>query len=103
ADPTKAFVPREVRSRAAAMMRRPRGSALTDAGNGAVRVANPDSPELEGDSLIRHNGLEFNYDTRTVAVDGKDLQLTRTEFDLLYALLQAGRVVRTKADLVRRL
>jgi DNA-binding response OmpR family regulator len=38
-----------------------------------------------------------------VAVDGQELSLTRTEFDLLHALLEAGRMVRTKADLVRRL
>jgi DNA-binding response OmpR family regulator len=31
------------------------------------------------------------------------LSLTRTEFDLLHALLESGRMVRTKADLVRRL
>lgn len=105
---TKPFRPRELRARVAAMMRRPRfagsgGDALAVT-NGAARVGHPEPTSAsDGDSLFRHNGLEFNYDTRSVAVDGKDLQLTRTEFDLLYALLQAGRVVRTKADLVRRL
>jgi DNA-binding response OmpR family regulator len=38
-----------------------------------------------------------------VVVDGKEMNLTRTEFELLHALLEAGRTVRTKADLVRRL
>ncbi len=50
-----------------------------------------------------HNGLELSYASRTVAVDGKEMNLTRTEFELLYALLEAGRTVRTKSDLVRRL
>lgn len=99
---TKPFRPRELRARVAAMMRRPRGG--TAAAEPATKGGNTEGgPEHEGNSFYRHNGLEFNYDTRSVAVDGQDLQLTRTEFDLLYALLQAGRVVRTKADLVRRL
>ncbi|MCA4133934.1 response regulator transcription factor [Arthrobacter sp. M4] len=98
---TKPFRPRELRARVAAMMRRPRGGGAADP---APKAGGSDAgPEHEGNSLYKHNGLEFNYDTRSVSVDGEDLQLTRTEFDLLYALLQAGRVVRTKADLVRRL
>jgi DNA-binding response OmpR family regulator len=50
-----------------------------------------------------HNGLELSYEARTVVVDGVELNLTRTEFTLLYALLEAGRRVRTKSELVRRL
>ena len=38
-----------------------------------------------------------------MVVDGKEMNLTRTEFELLHALLEAGRTVRTKSDLVRRL
>ena len=38
-----------------------------------------------------------------MSVDGRELHLTRTEFDLLHALLEAGRMVRTKSELVRRL
>ena len=50
-----------------------------------------------------HNGLVLSYASRTVVVDGNEMNLTRTEFELLYALLEAGRTVRTKSDLVRRL
>ncbi len=56
----------------------------------------------ESGSLI-HNGLLVNGSTRTAAVHGAELDLTRTEFDLLHALMESGKLVRTKADLVRRL
>lgn len=92
---TKPFRPRELRARIAAMMRRPRTTA--DAGSGAG-----DGPAVDG-KAYRHNGLDFSYETRTASVDGRELHLTPTEFDLLLSLLEAGRVVRTKADLVRRL
>lgn len=94
---TKPFRPRELRARVAAMMRRPRSTA--DLANGAAAP----SGAANNAKSYRHNGLDLSYDSRTVAVDGNELSLTRTEFDLLYALLEAGRMVRTKADLVRRL
>lgn len=50
---------------------------------------------------FQHNGLMLDPGTRTVRVDGQHLELTRTEFDLLHALLRTGPTVRTKADLVR--
>jgi DNA-binding response OmpR family regulator len=94
---TKPFRPRELRARVAAMMRRPRSTPELgeEAGSPAAAVN-------EGRKYT-HNGLDLSYDSRTVAVDGQELSLTRTEFDLLHALLEAGRMVRTKADLVRRL
>lgn len=52
---------------------------------------------------LLHNGLLLNGATRSAEVDGAELELTRTEFDLLHALMESGRMVRTKADLVRRL
>lgn len=95
---TKPFRPRELRARVAAMMRRPRStSEVTDDPNAPLGGAGDDA------NSYRHNGLNMSYDSRTVDVDGQELSLTRTEFDLLHALLEAGRMVRTKADLVRRL
>lgn len=94
---TKPFRPRELRARVAAMMRRPRSTSDVAEDNGAPSGAAND------ESIFSHNGLDMSYDSRTVTVDGKELSLTRTEFDLLHALLEAGRMVRTKADLVRRL
>ncbi|MDR6507141.1 response regulator transcription factor [Arthrobacter oryzae] len=94
---TKPFRPRELRARVAAMMRRPRSTSDSSAAAKA--------PAATGGAgrTLTHNGLEFSYEARTVSVDGRELHLTRTEFDLLYALLEAGRMVRTKSELVRRL
>ncbi|WP_190243026.1 response regulator transcription factor [Arthrobacter globiformis] len=94
---TKPFRPRELRARVAAMMRRPRSTPDL-----AEEAGSPSAATNEGRKYT-HNGLDLSYDSRTVAVDGQELSLTRTEFDLLHALLEAGRMVRTKADLVRRL
>jgi two-component system OmpR family response regulator len=94
---TKPFRPRELRARVAAMMRRPRSTSDSSAEGKA-----PAAAENTGRTLT-HNGLEFSYEARTVSVDGRELHLTRTEFDLLHALLEAGRMVRTKSELVRRL
>lgn len=97
---TKPFRPRELRARVAAMMRRPR--SVPEPGEVTVD-ASPDGTSHPERGNFSHNGLELSYASRTVAVDGKEMNLTRTEFELLYALLEAGRTVRTKSDLVRRL
>lgn len=121
---TKPFRPRELRARISAMMRRPRFSsegpptvvapaavaasptgpasvnsevALTNQGmNSTSNGAAPSIPKSV-------NGLVLNNGDRTAEVDGTELELTRTEFDLLHALVDSGRQVRTKSDLVRRL
>ncbi|WP_425863835.1 response regulator transcription factor [Arthrobacter sp. TWP1-1] len=115
---TKPFRPRELRARVSAMMRRPRiagdGSAAVAAERApvadAVRESKTSShpvnvvagamelPEAQG-----LNGLLLNSGDRTAEVDGAELELTRTEFDILHALVDSGRQVRTKSDLVRRL
>ena len=125
---TKPFRPRELRARVAAMLRRPRGGehpAAPADRNAAVAVvppamhgpgAMPESAEMDGSAgnqpgpaftvepgSLTHNGLLLNESTRTARVNGSELELTRTEFDLLHALMESGRRVRTKADLVRRL
>jgi len=97
---TKPFRPRELRARVAAMMRRPR--SVPDPGEVAVDASADSSAHPERGNF-NHNGLELSYASRTVTVDGREMNLTRTEFELLYALLEAGRTVRTKSDLVRRL
>lgn len=97
---TKPFRPRELRARVAAMMRRPR--TAPDPQEVSVDAAAESAAHPERGNFS-HNGLELSYASRTVTVDGKEMNLTRTEFELLYALLEAGRTVRTKSDLVRRL
>lgn len=100
---SKPFRPRELRARVAAMMRRPR-QELTGAA-GAQRPA--DGPEADvnapaiNDSVLRRNGLALNPDTRLVTVDGLPASLTRSEFDLLHALLKGAGAVRSKTELVR--
>jgi len=100
---TKPFRPRELRARVAAMLRRPRQAGT---GQGLRPEADPgpaqEAPEQESGALV-HNGLLIDHSTRTAQLEGRDVELTRTEFDLLHALMESGRVVRTKPDLVRRL
>ncbi|WP_460462967.1 response regulator transcription factor [Arthrobacter pigmenti] len=125
---TKPFRPRELRARVAAMMRRPRtGSgrvhaqtwpAATDSSPGDAAGTDTAAGVMGGDegrgqqphrpgvgtlevAGFQHNGLMLDPGTRAVRVDGADLELTRTEFDLLHALLRGGPTVRTKSDLVR--
>jgi DNA-binding response OmpR family regulator len=117
---TKPFRPRELRARVAAMLRRPR---IGDAGplpvgqtSSAPANALSEQPEVGVQAQVAepatqgnqpgtylHNGLLLNHRTRTTEVNGQEIELTRTEFDLLHALMESGRVVRTKTDLVRRL
>ncbi|MDQ1123293.1 response regulator transcription factor [Microbacterium trichothecenolyticum] len=46
-----------------------------------------------------HRDLQLDPDSRLVRVGGDDLELTRTEFDLLATLMESKRRVRSKADL----
>jgi two-component system OmpR family response regulator len=100
---TKPFRPRELRARVAAMMRRPRLVPDPAPQSGVAEAAPEAGKATKGSGNSSHNGLALSYASRSVAVDGQELNLTRTEFELLYALLEAGRTVRTKSDLVRRL
>jgi DNA-binding response OmpR family regulator len=52
---------------------------------------------------FEHKGLTLHEGSRSAAIHGVPLDLTRTQFDLLLVLMESGRVVQTKADLVRRL
>lgn len=91
---TKPFRPRELRARVAAMMRRPRRDDIRSAAStGAAAPA--------ADNILRHNGLALNPDMRSVMVDGDAVALTRSEFDLLHALLKGAGAVRSKTELVR--
>lgn len=94
---TKPFRPRELRARVAAMMRRPRRPGQVAPGSAAQRPQSDAAP----DNVLRHNGLALNPDMRSVAVDGEALALTRSEFDLLHALLKGAGAVRSKTELVR--
>ena len=49
---------------------------------------------------MEHNGLWLNIESRVVQQGTEEMDLTRSEFDLLAALMESNRRVRTKADLV---
>jgi DNA-binding response OmpR family regulator len=101
----KPFRPRELRARISAMMRRPRQGAV---GESEAPLGSPSEPgsasagaARRGGTVLHHNGLDLDTETRTVALRGTPLGLTRSEFDLLHELLRGTGAVRTRADLVR--
>jgi two-component system OmpR family response regulator len=52
-----------------------------------------------GGQWLAHRNLRLDLDSRIVMIDDVEVDLTRTEFDLLAALLESRRRVRSKADL----
>lgn len=84
----KPFRPRELRARIDAMLRRPRH-----------RAGGIGSDAADGDEWREHRGLRLHPAMREASVDGRDLELTRSEFDILADLLASGRRVRAKSDL----
>ncbi|WP_396043958.1 winged helix-turn-helix domain-containing protein [Aeromicrobium sp. UC242_57] len=95
------IVPEPVRTPSAPPQRAPRQpvhepepaapAAVHQRGSAAV----PDA-----DGWLEHQGLSLNSHTRLTQVDGRSIELTRSEFDLLATLMGSGRRVRSKADLV---
>lgn len=125
---TKPFRPRELRARIAAMLRRPRTLVIAPAERTpspgrsggfphhqrSSRHAPPPVPvqpaEAEQDVVPEagaydfvHKELTLHEGSRLAAINAVPLDLTRTQFDLLLSLMESGRTVQTKADLVRRL
>lgn len=92
---TKPFRPRELRARIEAMLRRPRTVGIADASS-ADTAAVP-APDVAG--WLEHRGLRLHPDMRIATADGVDLDLTRSEFDILSDLLSAGRRVVSKSEL----
>lgn len=101
----KPFRPRELRARISAMMRRPRQGAVGEpeapVGSQPEPGPVPAGGARRGGKVLHHNGLALDTETRTVALRGTPLGLTRSEFDLLHELLRGTGAVRTRADLVR--
>ncbi|MFE1663207.1 response regulator transcription factor [Microbacterium sp. P02] len=100
---TKPFRPRELRARIEAMLRRPRvHTAAIDAPAQAAAATTPNDRETahdDGAGWLGHNGLRIHPEMRVAALGDDTLELTRSEFDILVELLQAGRRVRSKGEL----
>lgn len=129
---TKPFRPRELRARIGAMLRRPRSfgskpavappparnrvlqeqqaqqAPKDDAGGpGPCHAADGEDQAGQwaapGCCDFAHKGLTLHESSRQAAINGVPVDLTRTQFDILLVLMENGRSVQTKADLVRRL
>lgn len=57
-------------------------------------------PPVSSGGWLRFNGLAVNPETRIATLNGAAVDLSRPEFDLLASLMETGRRVRSKADLV---
>ncbi|MGN6125320.1 MAG: response regulator transcription factor [Humibacter sp.] len=106
----KPFRPRELRARAEAMLRRPRNverpsssGASNPAATAPAGTDTADAGVTVRTAVLRHNGVVLDPDTHIVERDGHELDLTRSEFEILQALLRSGRTVRSKDDLARLL
>jgi len=53
-----------------------------------------------GKSHLTFRGLQLNLDRKTVTIDGTPINLTRTEFGLLYELLSAHGQIRSRQQLI---
>ncbi|MDP2287267.1 MAG: response regulator transcription factor [Actinomycetota bacterium] len=80
----KPFSPRELIARARAMLRRPRSSTPLSATQAPMSIV----------------GLTVDVQARSTLVDGDDVILTRTEFDLLAALMARPNAVLTRRQLI---
>ncbi len=87
----KPFRPRELRARIDAMIRR--------RSFGNDHLPPPGEAGVPDTGWLVHNGLRLHTETRVVELDGKAVDLTRTEFDLLNALMQRRRRVLSKDEL----
>ena len=121
---TKPFRPRELRARIEAMLRRYRRQRQRAAGrqeraadqgtvgagrrNAQTTSPPPPPPVVRADAdteagWLIHNGLRINADMWLCDIDGAPVELTRSEFDLLLALMEGNRRVITKDALALEL
>ncbi len=106
---TKPFSPRELQARVTAMFRRPRlGAASAQANHvpGALPAraedVQPASAALaEETEVVTLGRLRVDLESRSVTVDDTEVELTRTEFDLLATMIAAPRRVWGRDVLLR--
>ncbi len=107
---TKPFRPRELRARIEAMLRRYHLPGLT--ASGGPELAAPATSAVTAPAVgagqeetgwLEHNRLRINEEMRLCDVDGAPVELTRSEFDLLLAIMQGARRVISKESLALEL
>lgn len=64
-----------------------------------VVISTPVRATSDPASWLVHRDLELDPESRIARIGTRELELTRTEFDLLAALMESKRRVRSKADL----
>jgi two-component system OmpR family response regulator len=99
----KPFSMRELQARVAALFRRPRTSDVLGVGpEQPVRPSVADAvPAADPTSALGCSDLTLDRGSREVIVGGEEIDLTRTEFDLLAHLVSNPGVVVAREDLMR--
>lgn len=96
----KPFSMRELQARVAALFRRPRSSDPVP-GSATARIAVEPVPEADPTSSEGCSDITLNRGAREVRVSGREIDLTRTEFDLLAHLVGNPGVVVPREELMR--
>ena len=96
----KPFSMRELQARVAALFRRPRSSDPAPEAAAAQLAVDP-GPEADPTSFEGCSDLTLNRGAREVRVSGREIDLTRTEFDLLAHLVGNPGVVVPREQLMR--
>jgi two-component system, OmpR family, response regulator len=96
----KPFDAHELKARVNAMFRRPRRTvaAAGDTPSGATTTAPALDPDHE---VLQHGVLRVDVDGRRAFKEGRELSLTRTEFDLLTELMRSPARVWSRETLLR--
>ncbi|MGB0100563.1 MAG: response regulator transcription factor [Nocardioides sp.] len=92
---SKPFSARELKARVNAMFRRPR------TGDGAPLHAPDHAAGAGGHEILEHGELRVDVDGRRAFREGHELELTRTEFDLLTELMRTPARVWSREALLR--
>ncbi len=103
---TKPFRPRELRARIEAMLRRYHASTAAADPTAPVEVSATQNAVRSADEeagWLTHNGLRINAEMWLCDVDASPVELTRSEFDLLLAIMQGARRVVSKDSLALEL
>jgi DNA-binding response OmpR family regulator len=98
----KPFSMRELQARVAALFRRPRTDAAPEPRRAPAALATPTTGRVTaGTGQLGCEHLSLNAGAREVRVVGEEIELTRTEFDLLAHLVGHPGVVVPREDLLR--